>query len=1209
MSRDKTNKLRFSLAGALLCLGVWLAFPVGAGAAAPSWSISIDAFPSSFTAGSSGDPVEGPGYRIVAINSGDTAIAGPYTVKDKLPTDLSPSAGISGTAEVETSPGNFEPKPLSCEATGQQVTCTGSEAVKPGKKVEVIIPVDVASGASGESLRNEASIEGGGAFAKASLRTAVGQPAWKLVGIALPTNIKAGSKNGESVLTAVNVGGSASHDPITITDTLPEGLTPTRAEVRALKISTCPIVGRTVTCTVTESLPPGELMVVQIAMEADLTASGTLLNEAVIEGGGALPAATTTPIVISPSIATFGFLPGAAGFGALLTNADGSAATQAGSHPYQMTVELGWPSEKPSQVAPAGAVRDVVTDLPPGEILNPNSTSALCTEAQLTTNKCPVGSQIGMTTLTTAALETSVPIGPSPLYNMVPAPGTPSTFGFNAAELGIYVHIIGSLRSDGDYGLTGTSKDILATGIGPVLGFRLEFWGDPSSSSHDARRGKCVNSPEVDFCPAEEETTTSLLTAPVQCTGQPTVTRGLTDDWEESGVFKEATYESADLAGTPVAIDGCNQLQFEPTIEARPTTNLADSPSGLDVTVHQPQNENPGGNSTAIMKDLSLTLPAGLSVNPSSADGLGACTEAEANVHTLEASSCPADSKLGSVEVRTPLLNHPLPGALYLAKPFDNPSDSLVALYLGVDDPSTGTVANLAGRALLNPDTGQVTTIFKENPQLPIEDIKAHLFTGPRAALRTPSTCGSYSSTADISAWSAPQTADAHPSDSFAIGATPLGGSCPSSAAAVPNSAAFTAGTLSPQAGAYSPFVLHLNRPDGTQEPQRIETTLAPGLVAKLAGVSYCSEAQIAQARSREHVNQGALEKADPSCPASSLLGAVDVAAGAGPTPLHTSGHAYLAGPYKGAPLSLVVITPAIAGPFDLGAVVLRTALQVNPVTAQVTAVSDPLPRILEGIPLDIRGITIELNRSQFTLNPTSCEPLSITGALTSVEGTAAALTSPFQVGNCSALGFKPKLGISLKGGTTRGKNPALKAVVTYPPGSYANIANAQVTLPHSAFLDQGHINTVCTNPQFAAGACPPGSVYGFAKAWTPLLDQPLEGPVYLRTPGHELPDLVADLKGQIEVTLRGKVDSGKNNGIRNTFQLVPDAPVSKFVLEMKGGKKGLLVNSENICRKPQHALAFFTAQNGKKLKLSPRIANSCGGKKGAGQGAGKRTR
>ena len=320
------------------------------------------------------------------------------------------------------------------------------------------------------------------------------------------------------------------------------------------------------------------------------------------------------------------------------------------------------------------------------------------------------------------------------------------------------------------------------------------------------------------------------------------------------------------------------------------------------------------------------------------------------------------------------------------------------------------------------------------------------------------------------------------------------------------------------------------------------------------------------------------------------------MATGAGITPLHTQGNVYLTGPYKGAPISLAIVTPAIAGPFDLGTVVARVALNVDPETAKVTATSDPLPSILYGIPLDIRQIVFQMDRPEFTLNPTSCDPMSIGGEMQTATGGTSPLLVPFQVGGCSALGFKPKLAIRLKGGTTRGGHPALSATVAYPTtGKYANIKTAQVTLPRSEFLDQAHIGTVCTRVQFKADQCPPKSIYGKATAITPLLSSPLSGPAYLRSSSHQLPDLVVDLHGQVDVVLVGRIDS-VNGGIRTTFEAAPDAPVSKFTLQMQGGKKGLLVNSTNLCKHPKanKAISLMEAQNGKVFDSEPELANSC---------------
>jgi hypothetical protein len=795
----------------------------------------------------------------------------------------------------------------------------------------------------------------------------------------------------------------------------------------------------------------------------------------------------------------------------------------------------------------------------------------------------------------------------TPIYNFVPRPGVAAELGF--AVENTLIHVAGSVS--GDFRLTAASTELLAKfSIGQ---FSVVLWGNPTDPRHDfQRRGQDCQ--EFDGC-SVEPSSIPFLTMPTSCV-EPLDVSATVESW--LGSVAAATVPLTDREYQPTVINGCNALEFKPTISSKATTNLADSPSGLDFNLHQSQNGQLDGLATAPLKDARVTLPEGMTLNPAAGNGLSACTEAQIGYQPKEGKirfattpqSCPNAAKVGTLEVKTPLLEEKLPGAIYLAKPYENPFGNLTAIYLAIEDEHTGIVAKLAGKATPDPATGQLTATFSENPELPVEDIDLHFFNGARGAFTTPLTCGTKTTTSVLTPWSTPEGADATPTDAFQTQVAAGGsGNCPTSEANAPNRPAFTAGTIAPEAGAYSPFVLRLARADGTQRLTGIDTLLPKGLAAKFAGIPYCSEAQIAQAQARSNPNQGALEQASPSCPAASEVGTVEVGAGSGPTPLYVSGRAYLAGPYKGAPLSLAIITPAVAGPFDLGAVVVRTAIYVDPETAQGRAVSDPLPSILQGIPLDIRSVAIKLDRpGGFTLNPTSCDPMAVTGSAAMLTGQSAALTSPFQVGGCSALKFKPNLKISLKGGTKRNKYPALKAVLTYPKGQNANIASAQVTLPHSAFLEQAHIGTVCTRVQFAADACPKASIYGKAKAITPLLDQPLEGPVYLRSSSHELPDLVAALNGQIDVDLVGRVDTGKGGGIRNTFEAAPDAPVSRFVLEMKGGKKGLLVNSEDICRRPQRASVSFVGQNGKAFEATPLIANSCkvkAKKKSAKKGSG----
>ena len=629
---------------------------------------------------------------------------------------------------------------------------------------------------------------------------------------------------------------------------------------------------------------------------------------------------------------------------------------------------------------------------------------------------------------------------------------------------------------------------------------------------------------------------------PSSCSGNPLLTDFSVDSWQDQGNFVDGSAPATDAAGDPFSITGCAALGagFNPTLKARPTTNVADSPTGLSVDLAVPQTNNLNQPATAHLRKTVVTLPPGLVVNPSGANGLDACSSAQIGlttpvgqdspIHFTAASpSCPPASKLGTVEVDTPLLDNPLPGAVYIAKPHDNPFDSLLALYVVVDDPATGVVVKLAGHVVPDPDTGQLVTTFDENPQVPFSHFKLEFFQGADAALRTPSTCGNYSTTSELTPWSAPDSGlPATPHDDYAIDTSPGGGDCPANEADQPNAPSFDAGTVSPVAGAFSPFVLNLSRDDGSQQFSTVTASPPPGLVAKLAGTPACSQSALDTAAA----NTGQEELATPSCPASSQVGTVDVAAGAGPDPYNAQGKVYMAGPYQGAPLSFAIITPATAGPFDLGTVVTRTAIHIDPSTAQITATSDPIPSILQGINLDVRSARVKLDKPSFTLNGTSCDPTQITGSLLSIQNQSASLSEPFQLGECSNLGFKPSLKLSLKGGTLRNGHPAFTSVLTYPQGAYANLRKAQVTLPPSMQLDQSHIQAPCTRPQFAAHQCPDASVIGSVTATSPLLDYDLTGPVYLRTGNNPLPDIVLALHGPpsqpIEIDQVGKSRHGQ---------------------------------------------------------------------------------
>jgi hypothetical protein len=789
-----------------------------------------------------------------------------------------------------------------------------------------------------------------------------------------------------------------------------------------------------------------------------------------------------------------------------------------------------------------------------------------------------------------------------PLFNMEPPEGVAAMFGF--IWVGNVVFIEASVRSGADYGVTTLTRNIKQTV--QIHAVDVTVWGVPADPSHDRGRGDGCEGPvakplECSGIVSATVPEKPFMSNPTRCTG-PLTSSLATDSWPNPGIFDHASVLSGN-SGVPAGFSGCDQLDFAPTIEAKPTTSLADSPSGLDFKLSIPQSEDPDGSATAHLRDANVVLPAGMTVNPSSANGLGACSPAQvglttpvgqADAHFTPApANCPNDSKLGTVEIKTPLLDHPIAGEVYLASQNENPFGSLLAMYVTAFDAESGVVLKLPGKISVDSNTGQITATVDNNPQLPFEDLALSFFSGPRGALKTALRCGTFTTNSTMTPWSAPEGPSAFPSDSFAIGQGANGGACVSSESQAPNNPSITAGAVDPTAGAYSPFLLKVTRPDGTQPIKRIDATLPKGLLGKLAGIPYCSDQDLANAAGKS----GKAEQASSSCPSASQLGSVEVGAGAGSQPLYVNGKAYLAGPYKGAPLSMAIVTPAVAGPFDLGTVVVRTALKVDPETTQIKAESDPIPTILQGIPLDIRSIAVNLDKPSFTLNPTSCNKTQVFASATSVFDQSAQVNSPFQVGGCGALGFKPKLAFRLSGKTSRTGYPALKATLSARPGD-ANIARAQVTLPKSQILAQNHIKTICTRVQYAANTCPPASIYGKAKAWSPLLDQPLSGPVYLRSSNNPLPDLVAKLDGQIHIDLVGRIDS-VNARLRSTFESVPDAPVSKFILEMQGGKKGLLVNNTELCKIKPRASVKLDAQSGKTHDFNPVVKVDCGKKKG----------
>ena len=1013
--------------------------------------------------------------------------------------------------------------------------------------------------------------------------SAQGAPQWTIASISDPTNFAPGDHGDELTVTAINTGqgiAEGAATPITIADTLPAaGMTLAGAGVTGAKggfpsgaAMACQSTP-TISCTTTEAVIPGDVLKMVLTVNVAANAPAALTNQVSIAGGGAPEASATASIAVSTTPASFGLAPGS-----LLS---ARSSSDAGAHP---TFTTAFSLATKSIDTPAGAPKDLALDFPPG-LLEEAESFPQCPLAEVTAAACPRETVLGraFASIQTSPGEPGTSDFPLPIYNLTPSADEPAAFAFDIPGHSP-VRLDLSLAPAGGYHLRARISD--ADEAQPLLSTVLTLWGIPAdlngagSSSGFGGAGPGPRLP--------------LLTNPTSCGTEPLATMLSIDAWADPGVEPTAT---SSLAPT----GECALPGFQPTILASPDTTVADSPAGLLADVNLPQNDEPDGIATADLKQSVFTLPRGLVPNPAAANGLAACGPAQIGLTSAPGAtppafaegppSCPPAAKLGTVQIETPLFDHPLPGSVYLAKPFENPFGSLLAIYIAVEDPATGTVVKLAGRVEPDQGTHRLTTTFDQIPQLPFENARFELSGGPHAALRTPPVCGSFTTTTDLTPWTTPAGADATPSDPFQITSSAGGSGCQTSEAALPNGPGFQAGTASPQAAAYTPFDFKLSREDGSQELQKVNLTLPKGLLGKLAGVPYCSVAQVAAAALPP---QSAAEAAAPSCPPASQIGTVTADTGAGPDPLQVQGKAYLAGPYQGAPVSLAVVVPAVAGPFDLGNVVVRSAFHIDPESTQVTVTSDPFPTELQGIPLDLRTVDVDIDRPDFIVNPTNCDPKAVLGTSVSVLGQSAPLSVPFPVTGCAELGFKPKLALNLKGGTRRGDHPALSASLTAPTGPYANFTSGVVVFPHSEFVDQSHIRTVCTRVQFAAHECPAGSIYGHAKAITPLLGEPLEGPVYLRSSDHTLPDVVFDLRsGAFEIVVHARVDS-VHGDLRATVEGGPDAALASYTLEIWGGKRGLIVNSQNLCGSVHRAYADFGAQNGKTSVSKPVMTNSC---------------
>jgi hypothetical protein len=1030
-----------------------------------------------------------------------------------------------------------------------------------------------------------------------------------------------GRPDGKIVLTASNLGDANANGeatPIVIADRLPAGL-------RAVAISgkapdpfgasagvpaECAL--GSLSCSFAGVVVPYDQIEVLVSVVVEGAKSGEV-NEVSATGGEALSASVRRPIKVSSVPTPFGV----EDYELTPEEEGGGPDTQAGSHPFQLTTtltlnqELRFNQKLGEQPQPVALAKDLHFKLPPGLIGNPTPFPR-CTLGQFLTlirtvvNECSPQTVVGVAMITVREPQGLLGDGAGtftvPLFNVEPSVGEPARFGFYLPGTPVFLDT--AVRTGGDYGVTVNVNNISQTAA--FLRNEVIFWGVPGDPRHDNARGfgcqeTARKAREPLPCSALEEFHPApLLALPTSCTG-PLQTMVEADSWANPGGF--GSFPSEPMQ----ALDGCNRLPFNPSISVAPDGQAGSTPTGLTVGVHVPQDVslNGSGFSEADVKDTTVALPSGVTLNPSAADGLQACTEEQIALSVDALPSCPEAAKVGTLEIKSPLLPNALTGEAYLAAQNANPFGSLVAMYLVAQDPVSGVLVKLAGEVVPDPVTGQLVSTFKNTPQLPFEDLKLHFFGGDRAPLSTPGLCGSYTTTASIAPWSGNEPVDSN--STFDVVTGPNGSPCSSP---LPFAPSLTAGTTSIQAGGFSPFTMTMSRPDGSQNLQAIKLKMPPGLLGTLATVKLCKEAD---------ANAG-------TCGPESLIGHTTVSVGVGGDPYSvTGGQVFITEGYKGAPYGLSIVNPAKAGPFDLGKVIVRAKIEVAPISAVLTITTDTtgpykIPTILDGIPLQIQHVNVTVDRPGFTFNPTNCSPLAITGSLTSDQGATRALSVPFQITNCAVLAFKPKLTAKTAGKTSRSKGASLSVKLTYPAGPFdANIAKVKVDLPKQLPSRLTTLQKACPAATFEANpaGCPTASIVGHATATTPVMPVPLTGPAYFVSHGGEqFPDLIIVLQGYgATVHLVGSTFISKAGITSSTFKSVPDVPVGTFELTLPQGKDSALAANKNLCTTTKLTMPTqFIAQNGAVVKTStPIVPTGCAkkahkaGKRHKGQTHGKK--
>lgn len=1026
-------------------------------------------------------------------------------------------------------------------------------------------------------------------------------PGWAIYTRSGPANLSAAGTDTYYVF-ARNSGSRPTSGPVTVIDKLPAGVTarinpgysPAAIDdgpgfnayvdiFEDLPVNLeCVNESTVVTCTDSQPVPPGDTIAVaiQIEVSAGLKEGQQVVNTATVIGGGAPSATTTLATTISSAPAPFGIE------NLLLeaTGPNGLTDTQAGDHPYEFTTTFNLNTRATKDeysTASVENVKDIVTDLPAGFVGNPQVVEK-CSQVDAQAQDkfaCPAASQIGVARLDVGRFDLNGVVGGEgydriavPIYNVVPDKGVAAQFAFDVGPYPTTLYV--NVSHDTNYAVRVTVSDIET--FTPVTGVSVTFFGEPLTNADIYN--KSVGAAQRAF-----------LQNPVDCSAGPLSARVSMDSWERPGSsladgspnLGDPNWKSSSATVYP-SMTGCNMLQFDPAISVTPDTSQADEPTGVTVKLHVPQSTDRfPALATPELKDATVTLPAGMSVSPSAADGLGACGDGQIGLESIDPASCPENSVLGTVKISTPLLESPLEGQVYLGTPHCDPCTSADAadgnmLRIFLEAAGSGVRIKKEGRIYANPTTGQLTTKFEENPELPFEDLELHFKGGLRAGLSTPQGCGQATTTSDLVPWSSPITPDANSTSSFNVDWNGNGGACPGVA---PLSPSFSAGTSNANAGQFSPLTLTFGREDREQDLAAIQVRTPPGLLGTLTGVPLCGEPQASLG----------------TCGESSRIGSMTVAAGPGSHPFYEKGQIYLTGPYRGAPFGLSIVVPTVAGPFNLGNVVVRSQIDVDPVTTALTVTSDRFPQVIDGIPLRLRTANVTIDRPGFIFNPTSCEQQHITATIAGAEGAQAQVSAPFAVAGCAGLHFGPSFKASTSAHSSRSSGASLDVKLVYPKGAQSNIAHVKVDLPKALPSRLTTLQKACPAATFQANpaACPRESIVGMARASSPVLPVPLMGPAYFVSHGGEaFPNLIVVLQGYgVRIDLVGDTFISPKTGITSsTFENVPDVQVNSFELYLPQGKYSALAANGNLCKQKLLMPTLFTAQDGARFKQNTKV-------------------